>query len=486
MSQLPEERKNSLNRAQAIKALWKKGILHWKLDSNQIEMRDMILNHEKSIIVIGASRQIGKSFVMCTLAVEFCLKHPNSIVKYIAPKVKDVRRIIAPLIREICSDAPEDLIPRYRTQEHTFRFPNGSEIQLAGTDNGHAESIRGTKSNLCIVDEAGFCDGLNYIINSVLLPTTTTTNGKIVMISTPSKSGDHDFMHFMKKAKLEGTFIKKTIYDNPRLKPEDIARLADAVGGVDSVDFKREYLVEVITDINDAVIPEFTKELQAEIVKEWPRPPYFDSYIAMDIGGRDNTAILFGYYDFRNSKLIIEDELIIRGNSVVTDTLSAEIKRKEEALWSTIGGGIKPIFMRIADNNNPILLNDLAVKHNLLFIAALKDDAEAALNNLRLLIKSKKVIINPRCITFIHELENTIWNKTRTSFLRTGGSHGDTIDAAKYLCRHLNLTKSPFPDGYDIGFNNEGFFGAPKAQATQFETKIKEIYTIKPRRFGRR
>src|SRR5271165_238563 len=101
-------------------------------------MRELIHRSTQRIVVIGASRQIGKSFAMSVIAVETCLKNPNTVVKYIAPKVKDVRKIIAPLIREICADAPTELAPRYRSNDHIFRFPNGSEIQLAGTDNGHA------------------------------------------------------------------------------------------------------------------------------------------------------------------------------------------------------------------------------------------------------------------------------------------------------------------------------------------------------------
>jgi len=485
LSQLPPDQ-NNLTKAQAIKALWYKGVLHWKLDSNQIEMRDLIHKSDQSIIVIGASRQLGKSFAMSVIAVETCLKNPNTVVKYIAPKVKDVRKIIAPLIREICSDAPTDLVPKYRSNDHIFRFKNGSEIQLAGTDNGHAESIRGTKSHLCIVDEAGFCDGLRYIVNSILLPTTTTTRGKIVMISTPPKSLDHDFVDFMGKAQISKSFLKKTIYDNPRLQPQDIDRLADAVGGKDSADFRREYMVQMITDANDAVIPEFTKELQSKIVMEWTRPPFFDTYEGMDIGFRDQTGVIFGYYDFRADKLIIEDEVAFGGQQMLTDTLAKEITRKETALWATPGGGLRPVFLRISDDNNPILLNDLASKHKLVFLKAAKDDADAALNNLRLLLKNEKIIINPRCVGLIHELENTIWNKARSSYTRVGGSHGDLLDALKYLCRHINKTKNPYPDDYDVDFAGRDVHTVTTNKANTLEHQLQGIFTIKPRRHFRR
>lgn len=483
LSALPQEKPT---REEAVKELWKKGVLRWKLDTNQLEMHSLIRNTDKSFIVIGFARQCGKSYAMCTIAIEECLKRPNTIVKYVAPQVKSVKKIILPLIKQICADAPKGCTPKFRTQDHVVQFANGSEIQMAGTDNGHAESIRGTRAHLCIVDEAGFCDDLEHVVKSILLPTTTTTGGKIVMISTPPKSSDHEFWRiFVKKAKADNTYIKRTIFDNPRLSKDQIDRLAEAAGGYDSVDFAREYLCEMRTDSSDAVIPEFNKDLQTKIVKEWPRPPFFDAYVAMDIGGGDATAVLFGYYDFRKAKLIIEDELVIDGKVVLSDTLAKEIKRKEELLWTTSPGIIRTPLMRISDDNNKILLNDLTGIHGLVFLPTRKDDAEAALNNMRVLLKSERIIINPRCVVLIHELENTVWNKSRSSYSRSEGRHGDTLDALKYMCRSINMTKNPYPADYDLSFDG-AFFNPNAPKATQLDQQIKQIFTIKPRHSFRR
>ena len=52
------------------------------------------------------------------------------------------------------------------------------------------------------------------------------------------------------------------------------------------------------------------QELKEEIIRDWPKPPFFDGYVSMDLGAVDLTGILFAYYDFRANKIIIEDELI--------------------------------------------------------------------------------------------------------------------------------------------------------------------------------
>lgn len=479
MSQLPpDDKQNSqeeLAKKKAIRALWKKGVLYWKLDKNQMEMYEFARNKTNRIVVIGSSRQLGKSYFLTTLAVEECIRNPNSIVKFVAPKKGDIRRIIAPLIREITDDCPADLKPSYKTQENLFRFKNGSEIQLAGTDNGHAESLRGNRASLCIIDEAGFCDDLDYVVKSILLPMTTTTNGKIVMASTPSRSPDHDFMQFMKKAELDGAFIKKTIYDNPRLTQAQIDEIAESAGGYDSINFRREYLVETITSEDDAVVPEFNAELKTKIVREWERPPFFDCYESMDIGVTDLTVTLFAYYDFKNAKLIIEDELVFQGKKMLTDSLADGIKTKERTLWSNpISGEVETNILRVADNNNLVLLNDLAAKHQLPFIPTLKDNKDAALNNMRMLLKGERIIINPRCKTLIFHLESAIWNKERTKYARSvDKGHFDAVDSLVYLCRNVNFNKNPYPANYNLSgaqtiFNYDQ---TPKA-TTDFEKSL--------------
>ena len=74
LSQSPKD-PPQLSKEQAIRALWKKGIVRWKLDKNQLEMYDLIKKTDESIVVIGSSRQIGKSFCMCAIAIETCLKN---------------------------------------------------------------------------------------------------------------------------------------------------------------------------------------------------------------------------------------------------------------------------------------------------------------------------------------------------------------------------------------------------------------------------
>lgn len=474
-----------LSRKQAVAMLWHRGVLTWKLDAVQHELYKCYTDSTYKTVVWSCSRRLGKSYALCVVAIEQCLKKANSTVKFIAPTAKHVKMIIKPLFREILKDCPKELRPEFRTADNVFRFPNGSEVQLAGTDNGHAEALRGGSSDLCVVDEAGFCDDLRYLVQSILIPTTTTTKGKIILSSTPPKSPDHDFVHYIKEAEYRGTFVKKTIYDNKRLTPDVIQDIVDELGGEESPEFRREYLCELIVDEEHSVVPEFNERMEKELVQEWPTPPFRDLYVAGDIGFKDLTVFLFAYYDFKKDKLVIEDELVMSGKKMTTQYMAEELKRKEAALWThPMTSEQQTPYLRVCDNNL-IVINDLQRLHGLNFIPTQKDDAQAALNNMRIMIAQKRIIINPRCKTLIYHLKNATWAKNRKTFDRSpDAGHYDAVDALKYLVRNVYYSRNPYPANWGHGTGDNWF--DPKTNSPLSNPSInafKDIFKIKKQRY---
>lgn len=467
--------------------LWEMGDLTFRLDENQIQLRDSYLNSKSKNVVWACSRRIGKSYTLCVIAIEKCLSKRNATVCYLASTQKDVRNIIRPLMRQLTADAPESIRPIEKKAEGIWFFPStGSQIKIMGCDGGRADSARGSDSDLCLIDEAGFVDDLEYIIKSILNPTTLLTKGKIILASTPPKTPTHEFVVFMNQAKIDGSFVRKTIYDNPRLTQDDIRQVAeDDCGGIDTISFRREYLAEVIPDDDMMIVPEFKKELQPEIVRAYVRPPFYDNYVAMDVGSKDLTVVLFAYYDFKAAKLIIEDEYVVTGKEFTTDVLAKNIRLKEAEHFTDkfTGELIKP-RKRVSDNEL-LLINDLYRTHKLLFLATKKDDAESALNNLRVSIANKSIIINPRCKVLISHLEAGVWNKQKTSFARSGLKYGhfDAIDTLKYLVRNVDFTHNPYPQGYNFPNKNDAFYykGGPNRPSKE-DDMVYKMMNIKTKR----
>lgn len=470
---------SNITPAQARTMLWRQGrIVDFLLDSNQMEIYKSLKEGkgQKHTVVSLFSRQTGKSYGLLTIAVQECLTRKNINVVFIAPRLKQARKIAKTNLTEILKTCPDDVRPKYNAKEETYVFPTtGSVIELAGFNADEVESQRGPKAHLIIVDECGFMTNLKYGLKSVLYPKLNTTKGSMILCSTLPRSQGHEYFDFIKKAEYNGTLIKHNVFECPRYTKEDIDRFAEEVGGYDSVDFKREYLNIMLTDDEYAVVPEATEELMQEIVKELPKPPYYDAYIGMDIGFKDLTVALLAYYDFKRGVVVVEDEVVMKGKLVTTESLYDTITLKEQMCWGT-----KKPYLRVADDNNPILLNDLATTKNMLFQPTRKDQKEAALNNLRIMIGAKKVIINPRCKTLIFHLKNATWNNKKSSYERSpDNGHYDALDALIYLVRNINFNKNPYPKDFDMPMGD--WYMLDNTPRTQFEQRILDMFSPKKR-----
>lgn len=457
---------------EARRVIWESGhIVDFLLDSNQKDIYKHYKESTRKTQVVVLARQMGKSFGLLTIAVQECLLKPNIVVDYIAPRLNQGKKIVRATFLEIFKTCPRDLQPEYKTQESCYLFPNGSRINLGGFNAGEIESHRGPRSNLIIIDESGYCDNLNYGLKSVLFPKLNSTKGKILLCSTLPKSAEHEYWELVKKAEFEGILMKRDIYACPRYTLEDIKGFADEVGGFDSTDFLREYKCVMVTDTESAVVPEATEEKMKAIIGTQDRPAFFDCYVSMDIGFKDFTAVLFGYYDFLKNKVVIEDEYVIKGNKVTTKSLHAAIEAKESELWLA-----KP-YLRYADNNNLILLNELSQDpYRTTFIPTAKDNKEAAISKLRLLVQNESILINPKCKYLIDHLKYATWNTKRTGFDRdTQHGHFDTLDALIYFVRNVQYNKNPYPSGHFLPsgtlWHNEA-----KPELTEFQSSIKEMF----------
>ena len=443
----------------ARKQLWRAGELDWKLDTTQQKIYQFFKNNPKKVIVVNASRRIGKSWGLVALAVETCIKKDKAVVKFLQPKQNMIRINITPIFNQILEDCPKELRPHFNGKDNIYEFPNGSQIQLAGTDSGNMEKLRGGNSDLCIVDEAGFCSELSYTVNSILIPTTTLTQGKIILSSTTPPNSEHEFIEYMRIAGAQDSLIVKTIYDaledhkteeNPRITEHLITEIIqNTPGGEKSDSFQTEYLCKILQKSESAVVPEFDDEVEQDTVVNWPRPDFCDKYVAMDIGFVDFTFVLFAYYHFEDGVIVVEDELVVNGPSMTTDSLAEDIKDKENSLWyNKKTAQYDTPSLRVSDNNL-IMINDLIRLHQLVFIPTQKDNKEAQISQLRILIQNRQIIINPRCKILIEHLKHATWDKARKEFKRSEAyGHYDGIDALVYLVRNIDRNKNPFPKGY--------------------------------------
>lgn len=454
---------NNISRQALIRELWRRGELTFKMHKVQREMFELYKAAEpNSTLVWLLARQSGKSYCLALLGLMEAIQNPNSIIKLLTDTKLHVKSIFEPLFQEILEDCPEDLRPTYNPSLFLYKFPNGSQIQMAGSDGNTAERLRGQKSKLVLVDEAGFCNKLNYNIKSILLPTTTHTGGKIILASTPPEDPDHEFVGFIEEAYINKALTKKTIHDNPLLEEKVINSIISKFpGGESNPQFRREYLCEIIKDENKSVIPEATEETLRELIQDYPRPVFYDAYVGLDIGFKDLTVILFGYYDFKMDKLIIEDEIVKTGTQLKLKEFAEEILKKEEELWTDpITLEQRKVYCRVSDIDHIVvqeLHNHSNNKLHFNMVRKEKGFKPAIINNIRMMISNKKIIINPKCETLIRHLINCKWKDVseKDDFSRSpDAGHYDAVDALVYLVKSLNVNHNPYPAGYNMSMTD--------------------------------
>lgn len=407
------------------------------------------------------------------IAIEKAIRQPGAQIRFAAPTAKALRKITLPIMKIILDDCPIMELPKYSVMDSFYRFPNSSEIHFAGTDNQNYENLRGTASDLNIIDEAAFCSELDYLLRSILIPQTLTTGAKTLLASTPPPTPAHDFFYIAQECKLQGAYSEFTVKDNLSLNKETVDIYAKESGGYESSTFKREYLCQFVVDDSLSIVPEWRDEFVAEYVKDG-FSPFMHRYTAMDLGVKDLTAILFATYDFRRGILYVEDEAEMSGPQMTTPKLAQLVMEREALVY----GGIKP-YVRVSDNNNLLLLQDLGSLHECYFQPTSKDSLDAMVNEVRILVGEGRLRVDPRCKKLIGGLKYGVFDSKRKEFARTTAyGHFDHLAALVYLIRNLDRQTNPVPPMYNLSehthFVPEGLRQSDSVSANVLKNLFKE------------
>jgi hypothetical protein len=477
----------AIKKEDAIKLLWERGVLTWKLDSCQKKLYQTFMDAVYDKVVFNCSRRIGKSTTLVVIALQYAYQKPGSQIKYAAPTARMVRKIVEPTLKMLLADCPEYLKPKLDKHEGVYKFPNGSALYIEGCSDGNEENLRGTSMDLGLIDEAAFIPNLQYLIDDILIPQTLTTDGKMIIASTPPKRLDHDFIDCIDEAVLNNSYIKRTIVDyledvkndppffKNRIPAAKVEKIKKAKGE-NSTTWRREYMCEIIKDSSDAIIPEFNEDLASQIVKDVEMASQYDSYTSLDLGWEDNHAALFGYYDFKSARLIIVDEILVKGKDTNTQSLTEAIKIKESILWRDpiSNEPIEP-YMRVADDDM-ITIGDMQQLHGITFQPTRKDNKEAVVNEARIKLASHQILISPKCVKLIHQLKTGTWNKNRKSFNRRNDGHYDLVDAFIYMVRNIHWNKNPYknPRLYESSWKE-----AKTSSLMQSAEALKQLFRLK-------
>jgi hypothetical protein len=445
------------------------------------------------------SRRIGKTWTAVIDGWEFAGRTPGAIMRFAAPTSVDAEEIVQPFMEAVREEAPTAYKAHWRGDKQTWYWPNGSRMKLSGCDTREKQDrLRGRTCHRAWVDEAGIIPDLGYLMRSVLGPQFMTTGGDIIILSSPSPTPDHESTQYFIDAEAEGRGFFATIYDaiGPgshvteamvvREMRETVRGLTDeeawehvrARTSPDDAAWQREYMAQFVTDPERAVLPEFSKWESTIVVPALDRPKWCDKYVSLDCGFHDLSVCGLGYLDFARAVLCVEEEVVARRTR--STELDAAIAQKEHDTWGEPPPPLLgPTLRRVVDA--PLLVHAEMSREGREWTLARKDDLDAAINGLRLLIPLK-LRIHQRCKTIVSHARNGIWNKQRTEFQRVTGEHAhhfDGLASLVYMARHVDWQHNPYP-AEALGLDPGEHWIPPAARRNKDAENLAEIF--RPRR----
>ncbi len=439
-----------MTRDEAIAESWYRGNLTFKLHAGQKLIKAALDRAPGQLFVGNCSRQWGKSFLMVSECISMALVKSNARIKYGTAFLTDLQEFILPCFEAVLEDCPASIRPKYRVNGSKWIFPGtNAEIKLVGLDK-NPNGLRGNVIDKIVLDECGFISNLSHLYKSVIIPATThRPTCKVILISTPPTTPAHDFGEFIQRASVENCYAEFNIYTNPMVDSATIARLMKESGGENSTTWRREHLCQLVTDADSQLVPEWDEKYIKPVVHD-EYFKFYHLYEGMDLGVKDFTLDLFGYYDFKRAVLVIEDEIKLNGPTLTTLVLRDAIEAKEKSLWPD-----RKVYRRISDNNNPQLIQDLALLHKMHFVTTDKDTLEAMLNELRLMVAKGQVEVDPKCTQLIGCLKYGVWDSKKKKFARSQAfGHFDALAALIYLVRNLDKHANPIPHTYGFDTRN--------------------------------
>lgn len=458
LDELPYERRQALLH-QITRPLWVAGNTDWLLTNVQRRMRAAWRATTARVFFTFSSRRIGKSHWLTSEAIAQALRVPNARVLYLAPTKQNAREISQDLVASVLEYCPPDLRPEFHKQDHEFQFKNGSLIRLRGVNGETADNLRGGSAHLIICDEFGFWDEPERVLQRVALPMTMTTDGRVLVATTPAEDPGHYSSRLYLKQSEKGASVRITLLEADHIPDAKKAeyleeagerreRVPDILAGraePETTACAREYFCRVVADSNRSIIPEFTQH-RAALLQPYEVPPFADRYVALDPGMVHKTGVLYGHSDFFSNRLVILREALLKRAS--TPDIARQIRADEYALWA----GERP-YLRVSDVDLR-LIEDLRTLHKLDFAKAQKQDLKGGVNLVRALIKGGQLLIDPGCKQLLTQMEMGVWAKSLNTFndytrqdpdAELG--HLDLLACLVYICRAwwTNRAHNPYP-----------------------------------------
>ncbi len=200
--------------------------------------QEKFLEDRSKKIIACAGRQVGKSVISAAKALWLATTTHDTTTLIVSATQRQSSLMFDKIMERVDASylVTQSILRKTRT---TIKFNNGSQI-IALPCGRHGASLRGYTADMVIIDEAAFVP--EEVINEVVMPMLSTTDGTVIMLSTP-----YDRKHFFFRAFHSPHWSKyqfKT-QDNPLVKKEWLLEQREEIG---DLQYRQEYEAEFVDD----------------------------------------------------------------------------------------------------------------------------------------------------------------------------------------------------------------------------------------------
>ena len=252
---------------------------------------DAWINQGYNKILYVLPRRSGKDYLAWNMAIEQCLMK-TCLVLYALPTYSQARKCVWDAIAidgtKFIDLIPPTLIASLNQSEMKVNFTNGSILRLIGAD-AYDTSLVGTNAQMIILSEAALMN-LEKVY-SYARPILAANNGTIIVFGTPR--GKNAFWHLCQSAEeLKDWFVLKMGVDETKHIDEDV--LAEERRQVSEDMYQQEWMCSFNKGVEGQIYGREIEKARLEgRVGFYPHQPQLQTHLAIDIGVKDATTILW-------------------------------------------------------------------------------------------------------------------------------------------------------------------------------------------------
>lgn len=145
--------------------------------------QEKLLRDESKRIVVRMPRQSGKTSIIALRAIWFAVTHPKTLSLIVAPSLRQ-SMIMMDKVHGFLMSMPQNVRRSLvmKLQRTVVRFKNGSQIVALPCS---VHLLRGYSAHQVLIDEIAFFRDDETVVYSVIYPMLSTTDGVLIMSSTP-------------------------------------------------------------------------------------------------------------------------------------------------------------------------------------------------------------------------------------------------------------------------------------------------------------